>query len=400
MKILNYAAIALSSLLFSPAWANYFLINPVAGKALDPAVRTHIVVAGQGNDLGHAPQVAASAKVKRLIEMNPADQVLYITTSRTDANDSVHRKMGYTEIKFKNKLLNPEQLVNEIGVYAQVASLHFYGHGAIPEGIFLDHAGEHDIRWFPNETTQSGRLVGHFTEDAYVTLNGCNGAHVLAPHWSKMWGVPVSGAMVGTHFESLFNDGNYYAADQGTQAQWARETKSGQSCLGACYRMRPDNANYKGHYGQYKQGLPFYKFFCAGIAEDKCQRGMARALMNTVTALPLSASPTYGEFAQTAREWPCPAGSVGSTTQAQCMASLIAIDAVRSTTLEFARNFTPFLGVTSQCSFGSCYSDPACLISSKTMGCATAGPTPKVGQSTTFVDEYMHYLAGYQLLQK
>ncbi|RYZ84907.1 MAG: hypothetical protein EOP06_17190, partial [Proteobacteria bacterium] len=243
------AVLLVSTVVLSKANASYFIINTSEAKLVTTA-RTHIVVAGQGNDLGHAPQWAASAKVRRIVETHPSDQVLFISTSRTDKNDRFFRSMGYGKIQFVNSLLNAKQLVDELTKYSAIASLHFYGHGAIPEGVFLDQAGEKDVRWYPSETTHAKRMIGHFTDDAYVTLNGCNGAHLLAPLWSKLWQRPVAGAMVGTHFEALFPDGNYYTADHGTQSQWARETKNAagetKSCRGDCFRMRPDNGNYRG----------------------------------------------------------------------------------------------------------------------------------------------------------
>lgn len=388
----------------SYAQASYFIITPQAGSTLNTSLRTHLVIAGQGNDLGHLPQWAASAKVKKIAEASPRDQILFISTSRTGDRKDFFQKMGYSNIRFVNKALTPETLVQEIVPYTQIASMHFYGHGAIPEGVFLDTVGSKDVRWYPSETAHASKLIGHFTEDAFVTLNGCNGAHVLAPRWSKLWKVPVAGAMVGTHFEALATDGRYYTADRALESQRAQETLTNQgskvSCQGQCLRMRPSNGNYRGHYGSYRHGLPFYKFFCVDQSIERCESAMARSILTNVSTVPIHQNSSYGEYAASVREWLCPSGSVGSTKQIDCIKALMSIDMVRTTQTTFDRTFSPFGGVTSKCNMQGCYSKPACLTPSNTLTCAKNETPPARGESTTFVDEYMHYLRGYQYLKE
>lgn len=383
--------------------AAYFKVVASSNPKLDTEKRTHIVVASRGNDLGYLPQLSSASRALKLVDIYPEDQVVVFIPVQSKTLPDEIKRMGMTQFTYKEDLLNSKQLMNELTVLKKIASFHTYGHGAIVEGIFLDAVGDKDVRWYPNDS-QSKRLIGHFTDDAFATLNGCNAGHQLAPFLSKLWSIPVSGALVSTHFEVLYDDGNYYWFDEAKKKSFSKTTgdilSKSRSCHGACFRMKPDNGVYKGHYGKYTQGLPFFKMFCDGSSEEKCLKAMARSLISQ-NSTHIYTRDLMGreEYASLAREWLCPSGNYKSTLQLNCKRKLEEVSqASANDTLEAAALlYTPFWGVSAQCSFNSCYSKPICVTTFQQADKCAQGK-PDVKESDTFVKEYLHYLKGYDLL--
>lgn len=367
------------------AWASYFLLQ-LASSPLDPNQPVQIVVSGRGNDLGTAPQVAAAAKAKQLMTAFPGDQVLVISTNENHGDELFLKHLGYRSIRPVNKDLGSAELMNQLSKYHKIAGLYFYGHSGIGPGVFLDRpAGtDKDLKWAPNDP-QSARLIGHFTPGAVVIFNGCNVGHEMAPQLSGLWRVPVAGALTSTHFEALYPDGKYYVSN--TMLDCPKGVDS-------CYRMKPDNTDYYGVYGHYNQGLPFYKFFCDGVSRKQCLAGMAKSVIANVSAPLLPSHPNLTDYEAAVREWLCPSGIFGDSTQAECMAQLATIDPARMKANSSVHYYTPFesRGHTAQCDDDTCY--PKCDLPDKSL-CAEMSP-PR--QSTTFVDEYLDYIAGYHIL--
>jgi hypothetical protein len=392
MKKITLILISFLSFFASFAQASYFRV-PVTSSQLDTQKRTHVLVTGRGNDLGTRPQQAAASKVRQILQAFPNDQILMlIPADRGASSAGTLRALGFENMTFVNEVLDAAKLMSELEKYTQIASFHIFGHSAIPEGLFLDGVGDRDIRWYPTDK-QPARLVGHFTEDAIATLNGCNSGHTMAPMLSRVWKIPVSGALTGSHFETVYRDNQFYWAENDTKNQWLTT-----SAANLRIRMRPDNGHYHGHYGSYPQGLSFYKFFCSGLPEERCLKGMATSLLMTVSTLELGEKPSYEQYAQVAREWLCPTGSWNSDVQKNCMQTLQKIDVSQVQDKSAARFYTPFPGSSFQCTFQGCYPEVSCLSPVNTLNCAKKGYSTAGNQTTTFMDEYLNYLRGYRLL--
>lgn len=388
------------SFFFSVSAHASYLVVPYNREVLDKTVRTHFVITSRGGSLGMTPQLSALTRAAKLKEVYPADQVVLLLHDETSGNlDWIKKRVSNAAYRVQAKF-DPQHLFDELEPYTSIVSIHTYGHGAIPEGVFLGAVGEHDIRWYVTDKNPK-RIIGHFTPDAFVTLNGCNDGHAMASRLSYLWKLPVSGALTGTHFEVLMPDGRFSMMTD--EKNWAKSHMGlfadGSECVRGCVRMRPDNAPYTaGHYGTYRQGLGFYKFFCVGISENDCLRGMARSLISTVTVPGLSAKPTFEQYAQAAREWLCPTGS--RAVQMACEQRLTAVQTTLAMGLQLSdveRIYTPFSGPSHQCDFIGCYANRECLKSTKTLACAEQSAPPPT--SSTFVDEYMNYLKGYRLLK-
>ncbi len=384
MRVSAFFAFIASFLLMSVSHASYF-ISTKTGEQIGVTKRTHILFSGRGNDLGMAPEFASAAKAAKIAEANPSDQVVLITilSSGVTDSESTLRRYGFGNIVYKQEIMDSVKMMDVLSRFTQIASFHAYGHSGIVPGVYLDGVGSNDLKWTAYDP-QSQRLVGHFTPDAYVTLNGCNAGHLQGPILSKMWGVPVAASLTSTHFESQYKDGNFY---------WMDEQHERQNMMPnyiSTIRMRPDNNNYHGHLGKYQQGLPFFKFFCAGISNEKCLSGMANSMRALVSVGDVSARPTLDQYLSTVREWLCPSGiKQGDTTQMNCMATL-----ARMTPANADRTFSPFSGHLAHCDFNGCYSNTCEASAASASACASGSPR-EVAPSTTFVDEYLNYMKAF-----
>lgn len=390
------ATVAFLSAVFVTQTSNaaYFILSSQKAEKIDRNARTHVIINGIGHDLGSYPVMSARAKMDRILKAFPNDQVVVFNPVDDSSGKNSFEKMGYNIAKYSSDKLIPKTLMDEVVQFKKIASVNTYGHSAIPEGIFLDSIGSKDVRFYPTDT-EFDRLANHFTDDAFAVLNGCNAGHILAPLLSKKWGIPVAGALTGSHFETIYNDKAYYWADGATKSSWLA---SNTSDFILQVRLRPDNANYTGHYGHYPQGLPFYKFFCSGVETSKCLLGMgqsARVIVSTVNLSEKINSQNYGDVV---REWLCPTAKFGSSVQKNCIKYLESIDLNSVEKNEAALQYTPFAGRTMQCTFESCYEDAKCSIPQNTWGCAKS--TVKINKSTTFVREYIAYMQGLQILRQ
>lgn len=384
-KFLTFSMLLLCS---QTLLASYYYVKG-SNQPIDENKRTHVFITDKANDLGNAPRYAAGAKALKIQKLYPNEQIIFLIPQRSTDDMRTFKKIGFPNFEFRKESLTAVEVFNVLSRFNQIASLHTYGHSAITEGVFLDATGPTDIRW-RTESNEPKRLVGHFTDDAFVTLNGCNGGHIMAPTLSKIWNIAVSGAMTSTHFEAIFPDGRYYVANSKQYSIW-------ENTIITSLRLRPENYNYNGHYGRYLQGLPFYKYFCAGVAKDKCLKGMAKSMLVTLVESQLSEKPTYDEFAKATQEWLCPVSDYGSTLQKDCMKKLSELDVVHPQSEDL--NYSPFNGVTAKCDFNTCYINTTCLANSQnTATCAKTEKPPQRNTSDTFVKEYLNYLEAFNYL--
>lgn len=389
-----------------------YLVVPFNREKPDTSVRTHFIVTSRGGELGMGPQLSALTKAVKLVDVYPNDQVVLLLHDETDGNLKwIQKTVAKTAYRVEAKFTATD-LFNELEPYTKIVSIHTFGHSAISEGVFLGAVGERDIRWYQGDKNPK-RIIGHFTDDAFVNLNGCNLGHSMGPMLSHLWKVPVAAALTGTHFEVLTSPESFSLMTP-DERKWSKVADGlfrddSNKCIRGCVRMRPTNAVYTaGHYGTYTQGLGFYKFFCVGIAEDSCLKGMARSLIAAVTPKSVPVHATREQFATAVREWMCPISESNPARQAACEAQLASLNVgvlsgVLSTNpsmdggLYPERFYTPFPGRSHQCDFISCYAKRECLKNaSSAWACAQTEAPPK--RTTTFVDEYLNYLRGFDLL--
>jgi hypothetical protein len=268
---------------------------------IDVAKTTHILLVGDSDELGELPLYAASTRARRYAQLYPNDQIVLFVTkdvssstvARTSATVVTKEPFGDSVALADLSRLTGPKLIQALDRFGRIASLDFFGHSS-PFGALLESSGD-DRVLAPALPLNMSVLKDNFARDTnpYVTLNGCNGAAHVAPELSKLWQLPVSGALTGSNFQELMSDGRWYFNDEGfSPAGTTRAAKNDKSfgaastpsCgAGACVRMKPQDSPYRGVWASpatgFQYGLGYYKFFCDyADPQNTCAKGMAASL--------------------------------------------------------------------------------------------------------------------------
>lgn len=271
-----------------------------SGK-IDLNKTTRIMLIGDSSHLGELPLYSATTRARRYQQLYPNDQVVLFVTK--DVKDARVSQAAATIVKDDANggglavsdfsRLDATKLMNALDRFKRIAALEFFGHSS-PFAALLEAEG--DNRTLGNQPPANlGVLKDNFARDTnpYVTLNGCNGAANVAPLLSKVWELPVSGALTGSNFQELRSDGRWYFNDEGffpeNTSRATRNDKSfapgvTPSCgAGACVRMKPQDSPYRGVWASsdtgFQYGAGYYKFFCDYTdPQNTCAKGMAASL--------------------------------------------------------------------------------------------------------------------------
>ena len=333
--VASYLVVTTDAAITSLADAKAKTQNAPTGQAK----RAHIFVAGRSGDLGASPMIAALAGANRVSRLYPDDVVILylVTTPRykdgtyldpINASDSAHHNIygsraivehfGFKLLHTQDATLDFRALVKELAGFSTIASLDFYGHSSIPSGIMLDSKRDEQTKsaWRPFDygaKDESGKeitgvtasLKGRFTEDAFAYVHGCNGGHLIA-HWlAQELGIAVAGNYTAVHFEV---DTALGKADAPPHYVWSNKLEPNLTAMQSM-RMKSDDVDYVDadyFFGNYRQGLPHYRFFCAND-NSACQKGIAHSTLALVTTVRPKKDQTAQEYyAAIAREAMCP----------------------------------------------------------------------------------------------
>jgi hypothetical protein len=280
---------------------------------VDVSKTSHILLVGDSDELGELPLYAATTRARRYAQLYPNDQIVVFVTK--DVSSSTVAGTSATIVKqepFGNAValadlsrLTGPKLVAALDRFARIASIDFFGHSS-PFGALLESSGD-DRVLAPQLPLNMASLKDNFARDRnpYVTFNGCNGAAHVAPELSRLWELPVSGALTGSNFQELMSDGRWYFNDDGFSppgtTRAAKNDKSfgaatAPSCgAGACVRMKPQDSPYRGVWASpdtgFQYGLGYYKFFCDyADPQSTCAKGMAASLYAFPSIKPIDRS--------------------------------------------------------------------------------------------------------------
>lgn len=405
MKIVHFALVigfttATACGRFHPATSEQDSIVGLLGRdAIDPEIPTHIIAVGYSNGQGNQFVAAATTRARRFLDLNPNHQVVIFASPEVGFMDDVAavRQHGIKVLSDDNTdHLSGTRLVNKMLAFAQIESFDFYGHSS-PWAIAL----EDNQSRLSFSTTDLAVLRNNFTSRAFATLNGCNSGMFLAPHLARIWKIPVSGAVAGSNFQRLHNDGTWYTNDVGyfpASGGWASHNSvsfaNDVPCSrGACMRMKPENTPYRGYWGAFDSyGLGFYKFFCPGQNQQQCEENMARSLLAFPSLHALTPASSTDDFVRVAADYLCPNGPT-VTTLAQCTERLR--EAVADTNVRY----NPFGGRALSCTLRGC--DVSLQCDYDAQGSAIPGSCnirSTENGDHTLMQEFHHYRNGFQRL--
>jgi hypothetical protein len=362
---------------------------------------THILVPGSamGDESDQFFQTTL-LRAKLYRDLFPSHQVVII--SQPDvvkaSQEDVFNRFKLPIIENVRSKLTAGQLLSQMLKFKKIASFDFYGHSS-PWALRL---GKKDASMFASKGF--AQLKGQFISGAYATLNGCNGGFTLAPELSKMWGIPVSGALTGSLFERLQADDKWYKKSDRTRSEWANDNSvnfsSAPSCNteGVCWRMKPQRNNYSSYWGNFKEGgLSFYKFFCNyPNAEKTCFKAMATSILSFQATSRPEAKLSWKKFEAKVFDYLCSTAKDPNYFDSCVEGILKAVE--RGDNI-----FKAHPGNALNCDFKKCYANVVCkqkkLFGRSGPKAGTCHLNTDVNQKpTTLVREYLAFKKGFEQL--
>ncbi|MGZ3634007.1 MAG: hypothetical protein ACXVAJ_06730, partial [Parachlamydiaceae bacterium] len=347
---------SLVSLFFAaPAFAYY--TGTFSDKPVNVNARTHIIIVGNGSDLGDALLVASAAQARKYSELYPNEQVYLLSSSQYGSEEDLKTmdELGYRSVNDKGGGFHSSNVLEEMMAFHNIASVDVFSHSVAYYGIILD--GKFN-RLDPKADGYQ-KLKGNFATDAYAFLHGCNGGQFLAGILSFQWGIPVAGSFTGTDFQFLYENGGFYNDDERRPADSVKAKVNKKSfeknvgCYtGSCQRLFPDNHVYNGYWGSFTGGgLGFYKWLCVNksITERQCFSAMAKAALSYLSVKSLHENSPLADYKEVVQDWLCPADK-----RADCQKRLEAAVATGQ------RAYDPYDGASLQCDFKGCQAKFTC----------------------------------------
>ena len=284
---------------------------------LDKTKITHIIVVGSAlkEDSDQFFQ-SGLGRAQRYKELWPDHQVVIMSSpdvlNMTD--EAVFTKYKIPVVKAVWQKFTAPLLLNEIEVFDRIASFDFYGHASPWSLIIGKTAAAFDPSTHYERLKQ---MRSHFVENASATLNACNTGFYLAPDLSQGLGIPVSGSLTSSVFETVEADGLWYKEEDRTLKDYVQNNKvsykNSFSCsLGLCSRMKSSRVNYSSYWGSFTEGgLSFDKFFCnyENSRDGRCERGMAMSLLSFPSVRPISINSSLEDFKAVVFDWLCSTGN-------------------------------------------------------------------------------------------
>ncbi|GIL18340.1 MAG: hypothetical protein BroJett040_20910 [Oligoflexia bacterium] len=375
--------------------STYALIQIKVPHQIETQKRTHIIVTGKGSEQGYQFQQVALGMIAKIKEIYPEDQIYFLTAQENSSNVEMLQSWGMTVTNSNSQKLSDEKLLELISPFQRIASLHIIGHNAPHLGTALENKSYR----FGTKTSNLERLRNHFTDDAFVTLQGCNTGFTLGTFLSQKLRIPVAAAFTSTEFQRLHNNGHFYINDPGhyPEGGWAATNavslQKPYACpSGACLRLKPHWIPYSGAWGTFGDagGLGYYKFFCREVSEETCLRAMYKSTLISVSDINLGPRPNLQQYKNYLNDLFCPNDRSGML-RSDC------IQKINQSLLKNDLTYDPFHGQTLQCDFNQCKMDIKCssfrLIFRS--GCQITNYAS--GPTTTMMDEYLTYLKAYHL---
>lgn len=261
-----------------------------------------VFIAGYGEEMGLQFLYGAITRAQVHDDLYPdsrAQVIMWAEEWNKRKDRQVLRDRGFTILEVNGRHLRNSKIEEYLFQLPSISSLHIVSHNAAFQGSAIqratDRLGADNFPW--------EKLRSKMTNDSYVFLHGCNTGFLVAPGISKRLQRPVLGSMTSTDFEEIFANGKWYhnnAQFDQHPSGMKKQARSGElhsqnfSCWkGFCHRMSPNIHPYRGHWGRYQVGLPYYQAFCnygdnLNTGDKGCRAGVKAAIYTTATISPKS----------------------------------------------------------------------------------------------------------------
>lgn len=286
---------------------NVFTLN----GPFDTQKTTDVYVVGYGPEMATLFLQSAVTNARRQNELFPERQqlIVWALDNGADKDLAVLQAQRFNIIDSNSNKLTMTKLVPILKQLTSISSFHFFGHSSAWFGLGLQEGSR-----FDESSSKISFMKELFTEDAYAIFHGCNTGFFSAPKVSEIWEIPVLGSLTSTDFQRLHTDGHWYHNNEGQfpRGGWMNSNglsfESSRSCQNMnCYRMKPNNHSYTGHWGSYEVGLPFMKVFCNfSNQKGNCSLGMVKALLSYPTEFYSNSTPSKELFEKIVTDLLCP----------------------------------------------------------------------------------------------
>lgn len=362
-----------------------------------PGTKTqHILIAGEGKELGTMFLDSALGKAHKIIEADPNSKVIIYSNINKSLEKEIEKvQQADLQVEFADSSnFGLHTLSNELAANSlRIKSLHILSHSAVTYGVHLYKGGR-----FSSTNAAWKGLNGKFTEDGYIYLSGCNTGFELAPELARRLNVPVAGTLTSAEFQFLDSAGQWKfsapISDLNSPAVSSNTISynTPKSCrAGACIRMQALYQSYSGYWGDYKNGsFPAFKFFCGNVPTARCEKVMATSLQHQQTDVPLTKDSSFEDFKKAASSYLCPKFNNERRSE-DCEKTLNAL----SLSDELSA-FSPATDFTLRCDSQRCEHKFECAKRYIVGGDIKCSLAKDEGLSSSFVDEFRRYLRGYQ----
>lgn len=351
-----------------------------------------ILVAGIPEKLGTLFVDSALTKAHIFEENSDEDQVILV--GRSD-DVGIVKKAGFKIVENDSGMLQESTIGKVLARVNYVKSLDVYAHSNAVNGILIDKSF-FTVQFLEEKDPIWEVLKAKSKKTSYIMFQGCNAGVKLGPWVAKKTGIPVLASLTGTDFQSVYNDGFWANDYNGKKAELSSVNhisfeKEEKCSKGFCTRMKPDNASYKGHWGDWSEGgYPSYKIFCGGNKNANCAPGAVEAIKLFPSIVPVKQITSLEKFKEVAQDFLCPFG-YNTEKQAECIGQL------EASLTNSASTYSPFKGVTLNCNFEKCYASFQCgdLAATFSPGsCKLINEKP--GINSTFTNEYRFLIEAYK----
>lgn len=249
-----------------------------------------VFIAGFGHEMGFQFLFSAITRAQVHDDLYPdsrAQVIMWAKESSKSADASALKRRGFSIMEVNSRNLSNEVIAEYLSQLPSISSLHIVSHSA----AFLGNAIQKSAKRLGHDNFPWEKFRNKFTVNSYVYLHGCNTGFIVAPGISKRLERPVFGSLTSTDFQEIFSNDNWYHNNDNTGQfpnGMRRSPTSGElynetlTCWkGNCHRMMPNNHPYRGFWGRYDVGLPYYQAFCNFGASNSCRNGISHALYTT-----------------------------------------------------------------------------------------------------------------------
>jgi hypothetical protein len=323
--------------------------------SLSTTAPLRILVIGEPGDLGKLLVDAALTKAKLYADYDRHSQIVFIGINQ---DESYVNQRGYRTVRSNRNLLGSPDIARVIRESRSVKSFDIYTHANVISGLSLDrnrttrnYLSRGDAVW---TALRSKKLP-----ETFVQLHGCTTGINYAPWIAENVGVVALGSLSGTNFQYIYSNAFWSFDYQMPGAPRSVTSTLGvddtRNCRrGECNRMKPDNAVYRGYWGQWTDGgWPTYKIFCNERDMRSCQRGAVEAVRTFPSIVPVNDVRTLEDFTNVAKDFLCP-DAQHPERQQTCRRELArSFSNPRST-------YSPFRGTTLNCTLRNCNVEFVC----------------------------------------